>query len=811
MRSPALHVGRRVIHSKYFELEKIKKMIPFRGGQFDISKLLHELLTICAVVFVTTTSAFGQEVTKAEDAAQTVVTATYRPLVTRLQALSQTSFLLRWQMPDGQAEGFRIYRDGELVVTLPAEAREFRDNGLRPTTTYSYQVAALMQDVEVRSPPVADITQLPNLTKRQTFATFDIVVAGSTPGGIAAALTAARLGRTVALVSPSPWLGGMMTGGLSRTDFGSMKSSGGLFKEFVDRAYAYYVATYGADSPQAKASRTGYYFEPRVAKWIFHQMLSEQPRITVMLSHYTQDVEKQGNRVTAAYVLDRPRMIRKTLTAKVFIDATYEGDLAAQSGAAYRIGREDRAEFGEEHAGELFWNPVQTKVVFGSGKGDRKVQAYNYRLILTKRPDNVYPFPYPSTYDRSRYTSLLPDIASGRVKTIHQVMSILPLPNDKFDANNHPLGNPSTDLIGGSDTYPESDLWERERIAEAHRQHILGLLYFIQNDPEVPEAFRQETRQWGLAYDEFVDNDRFPNQLYVREGRRILGPYIFTENDARSASPERRPNSHFDSIGVADYPIDSHATSPEKNGLLEGFFYLPGSQTQPSQIPYRVMTPVGIEGVLVSGCVSSTHIGYGTLRMEPVFMALGTAAGMAAHLSVQQNVVPSQLNTTKLQHDLLEQRQVIAVFHDVPLDHPQWAALQYFGTKGFFPEFEARPDATVTRAEAAQWLWNWIRLHQPNLEPVIDQARAAEDVKAYQPAYLAVRALLHWKIVDKARLFAPDEALTSATSRQWLNAAFKVLRWRTATLSTSVAPDTLLTRGDFCQQLYEVELAALKP
>jgi hypothetical protein len=547
-------------------------------------------------------------------------------------------------------------------------------------------------------------------------------------------------------------------------------------------------------------------------------MLAEQPNITVMLDHHTRDVVKDGNRVTAVYVLDRPRMIRKTLLAQVFIDATYEGDLAAQAGAAYRIGREGKSEFNEEHAGEIFWDPPKTRVVFGSGRGDRKVQAYNYRLSVTNDPANRYRFPAPTAYDRKPYVTLIPDIQSGRVKNLEQVMSILPLPNRKFDANNHPLGNPSTDLIGGSDTYPEADVWQREPLAEAHRQHILGLLYFVQNDPEVPAAFRLQARHWGFAFDEFVDNERFPTQLYVREGRRIIGQDIFTENDARSLSPERRPNFHRNSIAVADYPIDSHATSLEKNGLLEGFFYLPGTQTQPSQIPYGVMMPLGLEGVIVSGCVSSTHIGYGTLRMEPVFMALGTTAGTAAHLSLREGVTPSQLDSSHLQRLLLQQKQVICVFNDVPIDHPHWQALQYFGTKGFLPQYTAHPDASITRAEAAQWLWQWMQLHRSDLRPMLVDTRHYTDLKADAASFIAVHSLTWWKVLAgatgadgiahtaTATMFNPDEPLVTSVVDKWLSAATRVLGRRTATdYHRTPSPEGIMTRGGFLLRLYETE------
>lgn len=700
-----------------------------------------------------------------------------------------------------QVLGWRIYRDKQLVGTLDAGAREFRDLGLAASTLYSYSVAAVVGQgagqTEIASPVLSDITRLPNEGGRATRSEFDVVVAGATPGGIAAALAVARLGHTVALVSPSAWLGGMMTGGLSRTDFGSMKSSGGVFQEFVDRVSKYYAATYGAGSAQAKASRGGYYFEPRVAKWVFHQMLAEQPLITVLLDHHSSGAEKKDGRMSELYVLDRPRMIRKTLAARVFIDATYEGDLAAQAGARYRIGRESRGEFGEEHAGEMFWEPVSRTIRFASGAGDRRVQAYNFRLCLSRDPSNRRPFPPPRAYDRGRYTSLLPDIASGRVKSLEQVMSILPLPNDKWDANNHPLGNPSTDLIGGADAYPEADLWARAGIAQAHVQHILGLLYFVQHDPEVPEKFRQEALRWGLAADEFVDNDNFPTQLYVREGRRIVGSQLFTENDARSGDPDLRPNFHPDSIAVADYPIDSHATHWERNGLLEGFFYLAGAQTQPSQVPYGVMTPPGAEDVLVSVCVSSTHIGYGTLRLEPVFMSLGTAAGVAAHLALSEDVPPSQLPVADLQRSLLAQKQVICVFHDVPLDHPRWAAMQYFGARGFFPSYQARPDAAVTQGEAASWLLLWMQELRPELK-ASGQASAVD----------ALRSL---KIVGSDQAISADAPLLLPLALDWIEGSLRLLNRRAEAprlfpVQAEGAPS--ISRSELCQKLYE---AAVMP
>ena len=728
------------------------------------------------------------------------------PLITNLRALSSTSFLLQWDTPAPDVKEFRICRNGQAIATVPGATDEWTDTGLEPATVYSYTVSAVGNDnTESISRPVADVTRLPNEGKRVTRDVYDVVVVGATPGGIAAALAAARFGHRVALLSPTHWIGGMMTGGLSRTDFGSIKSGGGLFKEFADRVNRYYVNTYGADSEQVKACRQGYYFEPRVAKWVFHQMLAEVPNLKVFLDHSPRDVIKEGTRVSELLVLDQPRMIRKTFVARVFIDATYEGDVAALAGAAYRIGRESKTEFDEPHAGEIFWDPVHAAIHFGNGQGDRKVQAYNYRLCLTADADNRYPFPMPTQYDRSRYLTLLPDIANGRLKTMEQVLSILPLPNDEFDANNHPLGNPSSDLIGGAGHYPETDLWAREPIALAHRDHILGLFYFLQHDPAVPAAFQQEANRWGLAADEFVDNGRFPTQLYVREGRRITGGTLFTENNALSAAPDERPSPEPEGIAVADYPIDSHATSPEKDGLLEGFFYL-AKQTQPSQVPYQVMTPLGIEGVLVSVCVSCTHIGYGTLRMEPVFMALGTAAGDAAHLALTSGAPPSRLDVTALQRLLLANGQVLCVFHDLPPTHPNWAAVEYFGVKGFFPRYEAEPDSGITRATAAQWLWQWMRLRQPGLEPMVAGDTQFADVPADRPEYLAICSLRAMKVLPIADSFGPDAPLSAAEASMWLERAARALALNPANRTTVIVPPApapeQLTRAEFCQLLY---------
>jgi hypothetical protein len=222
------------------------------------------------------------------------------------------------------------------------------------------------------------------------------------------------------------------------------------------------------------------------------------------------------------------------------------------------------------------------------------------------------------------------------------------------------------------------------------------------------------------------------------------------------------------------------------------------------------MTPLHIEGVLVSVCVSSTHIGYGTLRMEPVFMALGTAAGTAAHLALTQNVAPSQIRPAVLQRELLEQQQVLCVFHDVPLQHPHWAALQYFGTKGFFPEYEARPDANVTRAEAANWLWQWLQIHQANTPKTLEETAPYSDVSPEHPAYTATQALQRMRILTAGSTFTPQEVLSAETASQWLLRATEVLGWADEIGQLEPFLSETITRGEFCRRLYEMENAHLQ-
>jgi hypothetical protein len=648
------------------------------------------------------------------------------------QGIGPRAVRLFWTASAPDATEYRLWRDDQFRAGALAGPGVFVDDHLAPQTLYHYVLEAVGVG---KSVPVAFVTGPPNEAEALRGGHYDVVVYGATPCGLAAAVALGRRGRRVALVEPGDELGGMLAGGLGRTDFGDVHALGGLFRAFMADVDQYYTDHYPADSPIQHLKRGGLYFEPHVARLVLTRWLAALPSVTFFrqcnLAEGAGAVTLDGHRVTAAVFDDRPRHRRATLTADVFIDATYEADLAAAAGAKYRVGRESHDDYGEPHAGRLWWDVWQAKVVQIDGVGDKHVQAYNYRLCLTRDPAVRVDAPPPSlgSYHREDYTTLLPDIRNGRLKRLADIIDILELPCGKFDANNHPHGNPSSDLIGGADAWPEANWETRLTIVTAHRDHVLGLLYFLGHDAEVPDSLRQDTLSWGLAGDEFPEEGGFPSCLYVREGRRIVGDYTFTELDAEPANGEERPPCKPDSIAVGAYPIDSHATggrNPQHPDWLEGFFYLARGETQPYSIPYRILLPQGVQGMLVCGGVSSTHVGYGSLRMEPVFMGLGLAAGLAADHALTEHVAPRQVDLPRLQTDLLRQFQVLCVFNDINRDTPGWAGFNYFGARGAFPSYEARPDEKITSEDWATWL-QWADIEKPlPLNPETTRGQAME-------------------------------------------------------------------------------------
>lgn len=549
---------------------------------------------------------------------------------------------------------------------------------------------------------------------------FDVVIVGGTPGGVMAAIAAAREGAEVALLNRMEHIGGLPANGLGASDIVTRGATGGLFLEFVRRNKNYYVKHYGADSPQVRDCSDGYHFEPSVAEKTFEAMLAEQSRVQVFRKRQFDaapaKVYLANGAIRLIEVLNLATGLPELFQGRVFIDATYEGDLSAAAGVPCRLGRESQWDLNEPMAGQLY------KVWGGeigpgtTGMGDNAIQAYNYRLALTKTPTNRVAIVQPPVYFRDEYLSLVDDLKSNRVTGpigvprqelefagVGRIVNLAKLPNGKYDANNQHAVFLSTDLPEENWAWPTASWIWRDQYAQRLRNYTLGLLWFCQQDPALPEDFKARCREWGLAKDEYVDNAHFPRQVYVREGRRMEGEYLFTARDALPVKPNGRPPVHRNSITASHYPLDSHAVRKREPGRvhLDGFFSL-GSQ--PYTVPYGVMVPKKVANLLMPVPVSGTHVGFSTLRMEPCWMALGEAAGVAASLALRNRCPVKNINLQKLQDVLVRQKGVLIFFRDVTVDHPSFAAVQHFGLTGLLPDWEAKLDEPVSPAQAAAWL-----------------------------------------------------------------------------------------------------------
>ena len=483
----------------------------------------------------------------------------------------------------------------------------------------------------------------------------------------------------------------------------------GLFLEFVNRVKDHYVNEYGADSQQVGDCSSGYHFEPSVAAEIFFEMLSECPNVTVLTMRQfdcqSANIKMDGHRIVSIKILNRETGKTEVYRGKVFVDATYEGDLAAAAGVPFKVGREGMEEFNEPIAGKVYkyWGgPVGEGTTY---EGDTTIQAYNYRLCLTRNKDNMVPFRKPDNYNREEYVSLVDDILYGyhtgvasmevtdkqreeNKKTIlsggrttipddrwgvAKVTNMVKLPNDKTDANNQHMAFISTDLPEENWQWPTAS-WEwRDAFAERLREYTEGLFWFAANDEAVPASFREEVNGWGFAADEYTDNDNFPRQVYVREGRRFEGMYFFTANDAEP--PTDRGPLHRDAITASHYALDSHAHHKREPGRihLEGFL---SYRTVPYNVPYGVIVPKEISNLLFPVPVSGSHTGFSTLRMEPCWMALGQAAGTAAALAIEKGTSVQDVDIPTLQDELLKQGATLVYMKGHSPEDPDFIKIQ---------------------------------------------------------------------------------------------------------------------------------------
>jgi hypothetical protein len=492
---------------------------------------------------------------------------------------------------------------------------------------------------------------------------FDLVVYGGTAGGVMTAVSGARHGLKTVLLEPGNHVGGMVTGGLSGTDMGKGEVIGGMALEFYWRMGKHYEM-------DRHLQQVAWMPEPGAGEKVMRQMLADAG-VTVLYQHRLVEktgVRKQGARV-AEVVMENGARFR----GKVFADCSYEGDLMAQAGVSYTYGREGQKDYGESLAGVLahtrnhnFAVDIPARDANGTllpevsaeprgepGSGDKKIQAYNFRVIATKVPANRVPWPKPANYDPARYELLARYLTAmtgymGRALTMNEVGLIRVIPNGKADLNNR--GGFSTDYIGKNYAYPEGSYAVRARIWQDHIDYQQGFYYFLANDPRVPAALQAEAREWGLAKDEFTDTGHWPNQLYVREARRMVGGFVATQKDLQTE--RTKP----DVIGMGSYNSDSH--NVQRHISAEGFVVNEGNvevPVQPYQIPYRVLVPkpAEAENLLVPVCFSASHVAYSSLRMEPQYMILGHAAGVAAALAVQRGVSVQTVPIAELQKRLL--------------------------------------------------------------------------------------------------------------------------------------------------------------
>lgn len=516
----------------------------------------------------------------------------------------------------------------------------------------------------------------------------DVIVYGGTSAGVMAAVQAAKMGRTVLLVCPERHLGGLSSGGLGWTDTGNKAVIGGLAREFYHRVWKRYDRDdawrwqkreeYGNKGQGTAAidgaHRTMWIFEPHVAEAVFEEFIAEF-KIPVHRDEWLDreaGVRKEGDRIRGLRTLSGA-----TYAGKVFIDATYEGDLMAAAGVSYHVGREANAVYGEQwngvqkgvfQHGHYFKKPVDPLAVPGdpssgllpgiakdppgeNGSGDRGVQAYCFRMCLTDCPGNRVPFPKPEGYDPKRYELALRVLATGWREVFEKFD---PVPNRKTDTNNH--GPFSTDCIGQNHDYPEAGYERRREIVREHERYQKGLMYFLANDPRVPDDVRVPMSGWGLAKDEFADNAHWPRQLYIREARRMVGEFVMTDQHLLGKREVPR------SVGMGSYAMDSHNVwryvTPEGTVQNEGDI---GVGIKPYKISYGSLVPKRQEcgNLLVPVCASSSHIAYGSIRMEPVFMILGQSAATAASMALAEGIAVQDVDYGRLRERLRADGQVL--------------------------------------------------------------------------------------------------------------------------------------------------------
>jgi hypothetical protein len=527
---------------------------------------------------------------------------------------------------------------------------------------------------------------------------YDLVIYGGTSAGVAAAIQASRMDKTVILLEPGSRIGGLTTGGLGQTDIGNKQAIGGISREFYQNIRKYYskpenwkwqeqsIYMDGGQTRTEAHEDAMWTFEPSAALKVYHAMLEEEGievRYGMKLDR-EKGITKSGLSVTSITMESN-----EVFHGKMFIDATYEGDLMAAAGISYTVGREGNEQYGENLNGvqandtsltllgtvsangrhHNFVHGVDPYVIRGDGSsgvlpyidvngpgeagaGDHRVQAYCFRMCLTDHPENRIPFAKPADYDEMNYELLLRNYEAGyhRIPWIHSMM-----PNRKSDSNNR--DGFSTDFIGQNYDYPEASYAEREEIITKHRSYQQGLMWTLANHPRVPEEIRTEVSRWGTCKDEFEREDGWQQQLYVREARRMVSDHVMTQKHCEGIEVVE------DAVGLAAYGMDSHHVQRyiTEEGYVRNEGNVEARVKSPYPVSYRSIIPRASEcdNLLVPVCLSATHIAFGSIRMEPVFMVMGQSAATAACMAIKDGIPLYELDYEKLRNQLLEDKQIL--------------------------------------------------------------------------------------------------------------------------------------------------------
>lgn len=517
----------------------------------------------------------------------------------------------------------------------------------------------------------------------------DVCVYGGTSAGVIAAYTVQKLGKKAILIEPGKNLGGMSSGGLGYTDIGNKYAITGLARDFYRRVGKHY------------GKFEQWIFEPKVAEGIFNDYV-KRGGYQVLFSSRVKEVKKDGKRITAVTFenSDRPdRSTDITVKAKMFIDCGYEGDLMARAGVSYTVGREANKDYNETINGVqlmhghqfpdgidpykipgkpesgLLWG-ISSETLPPNGTGDKKVQAYNYRICLSSDPQNQVAITRPEGYDSTRYELLLRLFdALPQKRTLNDYMIWSHMPNKKTDINNR--GGFSTDMIGMNYGYPDGTYDQRKQIIRDHELYTKGLLYFYGHDPRVPQQLRDEMLKWGYPKDEYVNNGNWSPQLYVREARRMIGSYVMTQANCEGKEVVK------DGVGMAAYTMDSHNIQRlVVNGQVKNEGNVEVGGFGPYPIAYRslVPKPSEVSNILVPVCLSATHIAYGSIRMEPVFMVLAQSAATAAVMAIDSKTDIQRIDVAKLQQRLKADPLADGKIFDILVDNDDAQQVQVKGS-----------------------------------------------------------------------------------------------------------------------------------